>query len=144
MSARTVPALLVTHGPLGEALISAAESILGPISATEALSNRGLSRDSLIAALGERFARWGEEGGVVLVALMGGSCAQAALAAARAAAPGPVAIVCGVNLPMLLDYATQRDGIEPRDLAARLVERGRAAVLEVPVSARARAPGSAA
>src|SRR5437867_6338305 len=103
-----VPALIVTHGPLGEALVRAAASIVGPVEGVDTLSNEGLSREAMDERVRARLAAWGAGGGLVFVDLLGGSCAQAAMLGAQASAPGPVPVVCGINLPMLLDYLQNR------------------------------------
>lgn len=130
-----VPALLVTHGRLGEALLGAARAIAGPVADVDAMSNEGLSRDALVAAVGERLAGFGPRGGFVFADVVGGSCAQAALAAAARGA-GPVRVLCGVNLPMLLDYLHNRTRLEPAALADHVLARGRASVqlLESPAA----------
>jgi mannose/fructose-specific phosphotransferase system component IIA len=134
--ATPVPALLVTHGRLGEALLGAAAAIAGPLSGLEAMSNEGLSRDALVAAVGERLAAFGPQGGLVFADVVGGSCAQAALSAAARGAPGPVRVLCGVNLAMVLDYMHNRARLEPAALADHVLARGRAAVtlLETPAA----------
>lgn len=131
-----VPALLVTHGRLGEALLEAARTIAGPLPGVDAMSNEGLSRDALVAAVGERLAGFGPRGGLVFADVVGGSCAQAALTAAGRGAPGPVRVLCGANLPMLLDYLHNRTRLEPAALADHVLARGRAAVqlLETPAA----------
>lgn len=131
-----VPALLVTHGRLGEALIGAAATIAGPLEGLEAISNEGLSRDALIALVGERLADFGPRGGLVFADVVGGSCAQAALTAAMRGAPGPVRVLCGVNLAMVLDYVHNRARLEPAALADHVLARGRSAVtlLETPAA----------
>ena len=123
-----VPALLVTHGRLGEALVGAAVAISGPMGDLAAMSNEGLSRDALIAAVGERLVAFGPRGGLVFADVVGGSCAQAALTAAALRAPGPVRVLCGVNLAMVLDYLHNRARLEPAALADHVLARGRAAV----------------
>jgi mannose/fructose-specific phosphotransferase system component IIA len=135
-TAAPVPALIVTHGRLGEALIGAAGAITGPLSGVEAMSNEGLSRDALVAAVAARVAVFGPRGGLVFADVLGGSCAQAALAAAARGAPGPVRVLCGVNLAMLLDFVHNRARLEPAALADHVLARGRAAVqlLEMPVA----------
>jgi len=141
-AAEPVPALLVTHGRLGEALVGAAAAITGPLVDVEAMSNEGLSRDALIAAVGTRLSAFGPRGGLVFADVVGGSCAQAALTAAARGAPGPVRVLCGVNLAMLLDYVHNRALLEPAALADHVLLRGRASVqlLETPA---AEARGSA-
>jgi mannose/fructose-specific phosphotransferase system component IIA len=123
-----VPALIVTHGSLGEALLGAARAIAGPLGDVETMSNHGMGRDALIAAVGERLAGFGPRGGLVFADVLGGSCAQAALVAAARSAPGPVRVLCGVNLAMVLDYLHNRSLLEPAALADHVLTRGRAAV----------------
>ena len=42
-----LPALLVTHGAVGDALLAAAEKIVGKLEGVAVLSNDGLSKESL-------------------------------------------------------------------------------------------------
>jgi len=124
-----LPALLVTHGSVGDALLAAAEKIVGPIEGVTVLSNEGLSKDSLTAAVRERVRAFGPEGGLLFVDVAGGSCAQAALLVAAREAPGPTPVLSGVNLPMLLDFAHHRTTLDAPALARRLREKGQAAVV---------------
>ena len=136
IAAAPIPALVVTHARLGEALLAAAATIAGPVEGVTALTNDGLSRDALVAAVGSRLAAFGTRGGLVFADVVGGSCAQAALTAAALVAPGPVRVLCGVNLPMLLDYLHNRTRLEPAALADHVLARGRASVqlLETPAA----------
>ena len=127
-AAAPVPALLVTHGRLGEALIGAAATIAGPLAGLEAMSNEGMSRDALVAAVAVRLAAFGPRGGLVFADVVGGSCAQAALAAAAQGDSGPVRVLCGVNLAMVLVYVHNRTRLDPAALADHVLARGRAAV----------------
>jgi mannose/fructose-specific phosphotransferase system component IIA len=120
-------ALLVTHGDLGPALVATAADIVGvPAAGVEVLSNRDLSREALARAVEERLAAWGGAEGVVLTDLFGGSCTQAALGGGEAR-PG-IGVVCGVNLPMLVDFLVNRGRYGAAEMAARLTDKGRAGV----------------
>ena len=124
-----MPALLVTHGRLGDALLEAAQRIVGPLEGVDVLSNDGLSRDALTQAVRERVRSFGPCGGLLFVDVAGGSCAQAALGVAAREAEGPTLVITGVNLPMLLDFAHHRGDLEPRALASRLADKAQAAVV---------------
>ena len=117
-----LPALLVTHGKVGDALLAAAQTIVGPLEDVSVLSNEGLSREQLENQIGERVAGW-PEGGLILTDFWGGSCHICGIAASRGR--GRVAVITGLNLPTLLDYLHNRDLYTPIDLAERLQRKGR-------------------
>lgn len=119
-----VPALLVTHADLAEALVRAAEKIYGPVEDLDRLSNDGYSRESLEREIAARVGRW-PAGGIVFIDFMGGSCFTCGMSAAR----GREAIVItGVNLPTLLDYLHNRDQYPVSELAERLRLKGQESV----------------
>ena len=72
-----LPALLVTHGHVGDALLEAAERIVGKLEDVSVLSNDGLSRESLTAAVSERVRQFGPGGGLLFVDVAGDSRALA-------------------------------------------------------------------
>ena len=122
-----VPALVVMHADLGEALLRAARQVYGDFEDVEALSNSAYSRDDLERAIEERVARW-PHGGLVLCDFPGGSCQQCSLLAARIRSHGPdaeIVLVTGANLSALLDYLHNRDQYPPLELAERLKDKGR-------------------
>lgn len=116
-----VPALLVMHADLASALLRAAEKVYGRIEGVRVLSNEGLSRDSLEAAIEREVSSW-SAGGLMLTDFWGGSCHTCGMAATRR--HGEVIIVTGVNLPVLLDYLHNRDRLDPAALADRLQKKG--------------------
>jgi len=111
--------VLVAHGEMARGMVDAvrkisgaAEDVLVPI------SNEGRSPESLRAELD---ALVGAGPAVVFTDLQAGSCALAAMAAS---APVGAVVICGANLPMLLDFVFHR---EPSldALSERLVTKGR-------------------
>ena len=128
-----VPALLVMHADLSAALMRAATQVYGPVEGIETLSNEGLSRDDLEAAIEARVAQW-PAGGLVLTDIFGGSCYLCGSKAARD--HGDVIVVSGLNLPILLDYLHNRDAYPVRDLAERLKQKGQSSIrLQYPPAA---------
>ncbi len=136
----SVGGLIVTHGDLGAALLGAAARIAGPPEGVFAISNTGLSRDALVAAVKEHVLAFDEDGGIVMTDVTGGSCTQAALLVAAREAKCPVHVVSGVNLPMLLDFLHNRNDTGPKALADRLVSRGQASIAVVALPAGAGGP----
>jgi len=115
-----VPALLITHADLAEALVRAAERVYGPVEDVERLSNEGLSRAALEKEIVDRVEKW-PNGGLVLIDFWGGSCFTCGVSAARGR---EVVVVTGINLPALLDYLHNRDSYPVVELAERIRVKG--------------------
>jgi mannose/fructose-specific phosphotransferase system component IIA len=120
--AKRVPALIVTHADLAQALVRAAERVVGSIEDVTLLSNEGLSRLDLEDAIENCVRDW-KDGGLLLTDFWGGSCHTCGASAARR--HGEVVIVTGINLPLLLDYLHNRDRLGATELAERLQQKGR-------------------
>lgn len=101
--------VIVSHGPLAEGLKSAAEMIVGPQERFLALGmNPAADLDELrkqIESAATKVAAGDEAGVMVLVDLMGGSPANASAYLANSG----TTVLCGVNLPMLLEVLTTRE-----------------------------------
>jgi N-acetylgalactosamine PTS system EIIA component len=120
--------IVVGHGDMAQGLVDAVHRITGEAGeGLSAVSNEGRGPEELKAAL-EAVA--GDGPAVVFVDLGSGSCGIAAAYACRARSER--AVVCGVNLPMLLDFVFHRE-LPLEELVARVIERGRSAIRSVPV-----------
>ena len=126
----TVRGVVIAHGPMATAMVDAVRRIAGDAAeALHPLSNDGRSPADLRAALDELI---GDDPAVLFVDLQAGSCGMAALSSCRDR--GRRVVVCGVNLPMLLDFVFHRD-LPVDEAAARAVERGRTSIV-APLSER--------
>jgi mannose/fructose-specific phosphotransferase system component IIA len=103
--------VVVTHSHMAAALVEAVEAIAGDTGPFLAISNIGATRESLCEDIAIAV---GEGPAVVFVDMPGGSCLHATLMELKDR-PN-VAVVAGVNLPMLLEFAFHRD--LPADEAA--------------------------
>ena len=124
-------AVVAAHGSLAAGLVNAVACIAGDAAAARLLplSNRTLGGAELAEALRQAVLSAGAQ--VVFTDLPAGSCTVAARRVARDV-PG-LAVVCGVNLPMLLSFAVPSHK-GPVTLQAA-VEKARASMLvaaEVP------------
>ncbi|HUF76152.1 MAG TPA: hypothetical protein VMM35_07725 [Longimicrobiales bacterium] len=120
--------IVVGHGDMAQGLVDAVRRIAGEAGQSlTAVSNEGRGPEELEAALE---AVTGEGPAVVFVDLESGSCGIAAAYACRARSERVV--VCGVNLPMLLDFVFHRE-LPLAELVERVIERGRAAIRAKPV-----------
>lgn len=121
-----VRGVVVAHGELASALVRVVEGISGVQGALEPVTNMSCSPDELAGRVARAV---GEEPAVIFVDMASGSCG---FAGQRIARDGNVAVVSGVNLPMLLDFVFHRE-MDFRALAKRVVEKGRTgATADVP------------
>jgi mannose/fructose-specific phosphotransferase system component IIA len=119
--------IVLSHGVMAQGLVDAVRRIAGNAAdALVAVSNEGKSPAELNALLEERA---GEGSVVVFADLISGSCGMAAFACCRTRSDR--AVVCGVNLPILLDFVFHRD-LPLDELIPRLVEKGREGIKPLP------------
>jgi len=103
MSNNEVQGILVGHGKLAEGMLNAIEEITGSREGLYPVDNQGLTPEALEKRLSELT---GEGPSVVFVDLPSGSCAFAARRLQHRRSR--MALVCGVNLPLLLDFMFHR------------------------------------
>jgi len=118
-----VRGVVIGHGAMATGMVDAVRRIAGVgEDVLVPLSNDGKGPDALRTELDQLI---GGARVVVFTDMHAGSCAVAARVACRE--KGERAVVCGVNLPMLLDFVFNRE-LPLDQLVPRLVEQGRAAV----------------
>ncbi|MBI4408521.1 MAG: hypothetical protein HY561_02355 [Gemmatimonadetes bacterium] len=119
--------IVVAHGALAQGLVDAVQQIAGTNEdILTPLSNQGLSPDVLVARIRDRL---GPGPTIIFTDLPSGSCGFAARRLTREL-PG-VAVVCGTNLAVLLEFVFHRE--EPiSELVARLLAKGRASICCAP------------
>lgn len=127
MSDLGVRGIVVAHGMMAQGLVDAVRRIAGgSADALVAVSNERLGPSELKATL-EDIA--GEGRVVIFADLLSGSCGMAAMVSAREQTSR--AVICGVNLPMLLDFVFHLDmGLD--ELVPRLVGKGRDSIRQLP------------
>jgi len=130
-----IHALVITHGHVAKELVAVVESILGPDQGLDSATNSGKSSQTLTQEIGvwcDAHLAEPADGVILFVDDMAGSCA---VACRLAAADGrPISILSGVNLAMLLDFTTWRDSLDIEELTRRLVEKGREAIVILPLA----------
>jgi len=113
--------LLVTHGPMGQAMLESAEMIVGKQDNVQAVA---LTAEVSLDALREQVKLAASrvdagQGVLVLVDLFGGTPANAVASNLQAHA---YRCLCGVNLPMLVEALVMRDQMALPELAAHTEE----------------------
>lgn len=113
--------VVVAHGAMAEGMVDAVRRIAGGAAdVLVPLSNEGRGPKELQDAL----RRVGGRGPVVVFADMhSGSCGMAAYASCRDCGR-PQVVICGVNLPVLLDFVFHQE-MPLDELVPRLLEKGR-------------------
>jgi len=117
-----VSGVVVSHGTLSAALVTAVTRITGSTDALVAVSNEGCSRSTLVQLVRDAV---GSRRCLLFVDMPGGSCFQAAATLQRE--HPSLAVVAGVNLAMLLDFVRHRDG-DLADIAQRAANVGTEAI----------------
>src|SRR5690349_20960771 len=119
-----VRGIVIGHGAMAAGMVDAVRQIAGiGEDVLVPLSNKGMSPDALISAVREKLVE-GEET-ILFTDMQGGSCAVAARRLTREL-PG-TAVICGANLPVMLEFAMHRS-LPMEALVARLIERGRTSI----------------
>jgi PTS system mannose-specific IIA component len=122
-----IGALVVSHGHLAQELLAAAEMIVGEIAHIQAVSIGW--HDDVNEARSEierRIADVASGSGVlILTDMFGGTPSNIAFSFHE---PGRVDIVTGVNLPMIIRIASQKEGETLESLARTVCEQGRSSV----------------
>ena len=113
--------VIVTHGQLGDALIGAAEFIIGKRpEAMESVSiDLSESAQKLRAKIARRIKKVeGQEGILILTDMFGGTPSNLSYSFLE---EGHIEVLSGVNLPILIQAASLRDkNVELEELAANL------------------------
>ena len=123
MSEDAVRGLIIAHSSLAAGFAAAVRQIAGVgDDVIQAISNEGLGPEELLEKI--RLAV-GDSPVVIFTDLPSGSCAFAArkIGADR---PG-TGMICGVNLPILLDFAFHRE-LPLQSLVDRLLDKGRVGI----------------
>lgn len=126
--------LLLTHGPLASGLMGSARMILGDQAHAEVLSfEPGQGPEDLTERL--RAVCAGADGGVLcLTDIQGGTPARTA---ASLVLSEQIEVVCGVNLPMVLEVLSMSGALSLAELTGLAVSAGRGSVVDLGASLRA-------
>jgi mannose/fructose-specific phosphotransferase system component IIA len=118
--------IVVTHGKLAEELVRTAELIVGPQQDLYAVAASDLCDEDIIGRVRELVGRRGKMNVLVFVDYFGGSCCINSVRAVER--EQGVKILSGVNLPILLSFATKRDTMPFEEMVDHIVRRGRESV----------------
>ncbi len=120
--------VIVTHSQLGEALIGAAEFIIG--SRPESIESVSIDLSENAEKLREKIARGikkvkGQEGVIILTDMFGGTPSNLSYSFLE---EGHIEVLAGVNLPILIQAVNTRKKMELDQLAANLETFGKKSI----------------
>ncbi len=118
--------VLVAHAGLAKELLAAAEMIVGKLGMAEAV---GISPDEevekVLRNVTEAIDKVSGDGVIIMTDMFGGTPSNMSLSFLK---DNVIEVLTGVNLPMLLKFATEREKSGVADLARSLKECGRESI----------------
>lgn len=118
--------VLVTHAGLAEELLRGAEMIVGPIESAEAVGIRpGDPADAIMDRIAGAVKRVSEGGALIMTDMFGGTPSNMSLSFLET---DRIEVLTGVNLPMVIKFAAERDRTAVAALATSLKECGRESI----------------
>ncbi len=121
--------LLVTHGNFGKELLKSSELIIGPVENAESISfHHGESFDSLLKKVEEAVSRNSEEDLIVFTDMYGGSPFNAV---SRTMKNNNFYHITGINFPLFIDIAVNRDSYTLEEIAEKIIKNGKKSIVFV-------------
>ncbi|MEA5113903.1 MAG: PTS sugar transporter subunit IIA [Geobacteraceae bacterium] len=110
--------VVIAHAGLARELLNAAEMIVGTIDNSEAIGiGSGDSVEQILDSVEKAIRRVSRNGVIIMTDMFGGTPSNLSLSFLR---ENEVEVLTGVNLPMLMKFATERDKLGVTDLASAL------------------------
>jgi mannose PTS system EIIA component len=114
--------VVVAHAGLARELLAAAEMIVGPIERSEAIGiNSGDSVEQIWENVNGAILKVTGDGVIIMTDMFGGTPSNMSISFLK---ENEVEVMTGVNLPMLIKFAADRDKLTVAELAAALKKCG--------------------
>lgn len=118
--------VVAAHAGLAEELIKAAEMIVGPIERAAAVGiSPNDSVEEIRTALTTAMAKVSSDNVIIMTDMFGGTPSNMSLSFLK---EGSIEVLTGVNLPMLVRFASDRSRYGVSELAAMIRDSGKEAV----------------
>lgn len=121
--------IIAGHGNFARAMLETVEGILGRQRDVVVLSNANISCDSLCEKIKESMKDAKEK--IIFVDLPGGSCAIACMNLMKK--DKNMYILCGVNLPMLMEFFLLREKYSASELVSLLIKKAKENIIQLEV-----------
>ena len=121
--------LLVTHDDFGKELLRSSELIIGPIDNAESISfQQGDSFEMLSGKVEEAVERLTKDDLIVFTDMYGGSPFNAV---SRKMKNNNFYHITGINFPLFLDIAVNRDSYSLEEVAEKIIKNGKKSIVFV-------------
>jgi PTS system mannose-specific IIA component len=117
-----VKGVVIGHGNFAKAIVETVEKIVGKQEFVEVVSNIGFSCEDLTKKIKDVLNRDNKDETLIFVDLPGGSCTISCYNLLKD--DRDLNIICGVNLPMLLEFFMLREKHTAAELVAILIKKG--------------------
>lgn len=118
--------VLVTHAGLAKELLRGAEMIVGPIESAEAVGiDPGESAEQIMERISTAVKRVSADGTLIMTDMFGGTPSNMSLSFLET---DRIEVLTGVNLPMVIKFASERNCASVAELASSLRECGRESI----------------
>lgn len=124
-----VRGIIIGHSDFGEAMIKTAEQIVGEQPHINVVSNKGCSCEMLCEKIARLIESNKEQEIIIFLDLPGGSCTISCYKLMKD--EGDLNIICGVNLPMLIEFFMLRDKHRAKELIPILLKKGRDNIIQL-------------
>ena len=118
-----VRGVIIGHGSFAEAMLKTAMQIVGEQPLIDVVSNTGLSGTLLNEKIKRVIQRDTEHETIVFVDLPGGSCTISCFNLLKNIRD--LDVICGVNLPILLEFFMLREKYPAKELVPILIKKGK-------------------
>lgn len=119
----TIRGIIIGHGTFATCMLKTVEEIVGKQQLVDIISNAGMSGASLGDKIKQTIGTDRERDTIIFVDLPGGSCTISCYNILKE--NHDLNVICGVNLPVLLEFFMLRDKYSARELVPILVKKGR-------------------
>jgi mannose/fructose-specific phosphotransferase system component IIA len=115
--------IIVGHGSFAASMLKTVEEIVGKQQHIDIVSNQGLSGTMLIEKIRKSIGPDQGHETIVFVDLPGGSCTISCYSLLKNM--NDLNVICGVNLPMLLEFFMLREKYSAQELVPILIRKGK-------------------
>jgi mannose/fructose-specific phosphotransferase system component IIA len=121
--------IIVGHGDFSNTMLKTAEQIVGKQDFVEVVSNTGMSCTLLDERLDKTVGRTNKHQTIVFVDLPGGSCTISCYSLLKNRAD--LNVICGINLPILIEFFMLREKYPAEQLVPILVKKGKESIFKL-------------